>query len=157
MIKSQSERYLESLLPNRRELVNVHICGDFENPDKPLELKDTVFAAMNSDAMARVEWAMQEHTEEQILSAMKSVLDPVFEERRKQQKLVDCAILRTACKKYAAITGKHAVDLTNGIPEDFRAVYDSVVNALSVDLFAQPSKDIWKMAARLMADDWGKI
>ena len=162
MVKSQSERYLESLLPDRRKLVNVHIRGDFENPDKrlehkQLELNDTVFAAVNPDAMARIERAMQGYTEEQILSSMKSVMESAVEERRRQQELIDRAFLRTMCKKYTAITGKDSVDLTHGIPDDFYEVYLSVVTAVYEKTLMQPSGVFWEMAARLMVGDWGNI
>ncbi len=134
---SNSERLLESLPPEPRG-------------------SDELFAFKDAAAQSKSKpW--EEYSEEQIRSAMESVLEPIYEARRKQRELLDAAILRTACKKYAAITGKHAVDLTNGIPEIFRAVYDSVVNALSVELFEQPSEDIRKMAARLSVGDWGTI
>lgn len=162
MVRSQCERYLESLLPDRRKLVNVHIRGDFENPDnlledKPLELGETMFAATNPETMARIELAMQGYTDEQILSSMKSMMESVYEEQRRHQELVDRAFLRTICKKYTAITGKDHIDPTHGIPDDFYAVYLSVVTEVYAETLMQPSGVFWEMAARLLIGDWGKI
>ena len=147
MVRSQCERYLESLLRKPGE------------PDKPLNLDRTTFAEENPEVMTQVRMSMKGEimSEEQLYDAMKSVLEPVYEARRQQRELFEAALLRTVCKKYTAITGKNAVDLTHGVPEDFREVYDSVYNAVFTEVFLRSPEEYWRMAVIQLDSDWGKI
>lgn len=147
MVRSQCERYLESLLREPGE------------PDKPLNLDRTTFAEENPEVMTQVRKSMKGEimSEEQLYDAMKSVLEPVYEARRRQQEMFDAALLRTACRKYTAITGRHAVDLTHGVPEDFRAVYDSVCDEVFTEVFLRSPEEYWRMAVIQLDSDWGKI
>jgi len=146
MVRSQCERCLESLLREPGE------------PDKPLNLEKTTFAEENPEVMTQVRMSMKgEMSEEQLYDAMKSVLEPVYEARRRQQEMFDAALLRTACRKYTAITGRHAVDLTRGVPEDFREIYDSVYNAVFTEVFLRSPEAYWRMAVIQLDSDWGKI
>jgi len=146
MVRSQCERCLESLLREPGE------------PDKPLNLEKTTFAEENPEVMTQVRMSMKgEMSEEQLYDAMKSVLEPVYEARRRQQEMFDAALLRTACRKYTAITGRHAVDLTHGVPEDFREIYDSVYNAVFTEVLLRSPEEYWRMAVIQLDSDWGKI
>lgn len=144
MVRSQCERYLESLLRKPWE------------PDKPLNLDRTTFAEENPEVMTQVRRSMNGEimSEEQLYDAMKSVLEPVYEARWQQ---FEAALLRTACMKYTAITGRHAVDLTHGVPEDFCAVYYSVYNEVFAEVFLRPSEEYRRMAVIQLDSDWGKI
>lgn len=143
MVKSQSERYLESLAPDR--------CAE----DKPFEFERVKLLGVNLDTVAQFERKMREYSEDALAAEMEAMCAEARKAARQQQEMIDAAILRTACAKYAAITGKHAVDLTNGVPEDFRVIYDSVVEAVSVEMWMQPSEDMWRLTARFSVNDWG--